>query len=142
MQAYISVVGYSRWKVFCAFFNLRNRNERKNDGYHLVRYTSGYKYMQCTNLMVGSSSICIMDFELVFNTNKNKSIKKGEWNRFFFTWVPRNAIERVHILYYNFGYVKKRVRVPAYPFFWIYSHYYCYVCESWTNNSSKSKGSR
>lgn len=47
-----------------------------------------------------------MDFELVFNTNKNESIKKGEWNRFFFTWIPGNAIERVHILYYNFGYVK------------------------------------
>lgn len=68
----------SRCKVSCAFFNLRNRNGRKNDGYPLVRYTSGYKHMQCTNLMVGSSSICIMDFELVFNTNKNESIKKGE----------------------------------------------------------------
>lgn len=69
MQEYISVVGYFRWKVSCAFFNLLNRNGRKKNEYHLVRYMSGYKHMQCINFTVDSSSICIMNFNLVFYTN-------------------------------------------------------------------------
>lgn len=138
-------MGYSRWKVAFAFFNLQNRNGRKKNKGHLVRHTSRSKHMQCTHLMLGSSPICIMDFKWVFDTNK--SIRNIRMIPLFnIYWITLETVCILHSTfdcrYFLFWLCKKRVRVLVYPFFGIYSHYYCYVCVSWTNNSSKSKGSR